>query len=527
MKPLEFGPWGVVFNATTYGPSCMQSIWSNSRRLIPNTNISEDCLQLNIYVPRKIAPASKYAVMVYVHGGSFVQGQGTSFDGSLLALRGDIIVVTINYRLNVFGYLSTDDPRVKGNIGLYDQQMAFRWVNANIADYGGDQRRITIFGHSAGSLSVTLHAMLPQNMGLFQRVIGQSGSGLEPSIVSTIATKNSSLEIAIVLGCAPNNMSVDIQCMQSISADDLFTAYRKVKQRPKLFYSQHGNFYPVIDDELIHADLIQRLHKPYTPEARILHSVDLMIGSVEGEGGWIYWSLWEKQKEWNINPSVGIDKNVFCNRVIPGIVREKYENCTSIMHSICKEYSSNVSIANQTQMMSDMVSDMEVVAPTILLLDLHSITSGKSSYQYLFSHLPAWELDSWRPAWLKGPNHGSEVTFVAGLDWYPSTVKISPEERALSDRMMDFWSQFAKTGNPNGSNSKETWPSYTLGDRKYLDFDLNDSVGAYLHGEKIPLWNRVIPEELRTCIQERGTKHKVDQLIIFGNDECIMSQSYV
>ena len=155
-------PWQGTLNATEYGPSCIQDIFGDGR-LLPNRNISEDCLQLNIFVPRNLSKGNRLATMIWVHGGAYAVGQATTYDGSMLALRGNVIVVTINYRLNVFGFFSSDDPWVRGNFGIWDQQLAFKWVKENIVDYGGDNSRITIFGESAGSFAVTLHSIIPSN----------------------------------------------------------------------------------------------------------------------------------------------------------------------------------------------------------------------------------------------------------------------------------------------------------------------------------------------------------------------------
>ncbi|XP_015472384.1 bile salt-activated lipase-like [Parus major] len=148
---------------------------------------SEDCLYLNIWVPQgRRQISTKLPVMVYIYGGAFLVGgsQGANFldnylyDGEEIAVRGNVIVVTINYRLGPLGFLSTGDENLPGNYGLKDQHMAIAWVKRNIKAFGGDPDNITIFGESAGAASVSLQTLSPKNKGLFKRAISQSGVGV-------------------------------------------------------------------------------------------------------------------------------------------------------------------------------------------------------------------------------------------------------------------------------------------------------------------------------------------------------------
>ena len=178
-KTVPVVPWGTTINSTKYGPSCVQSIPAGYVFIIPNQDTSEDCLHLNIFVPEtNIASNQLKPVMVWIHGGAFVVGSATMYDGSYLAAQGDVIVVTVNYRLGILGFLSFGNLR--GNYGLWDQLEAIRWIKRNIRSFGGDPSSITIFGESAGAASVALHSTIPRNRGLFQRSIMQSGSYSNP-----------------------------------------------------------------------------------------------------------------------------------------------------------------------------------------------------------------------------------------------------------------------------------------------------------------------------------------------------------
>ncbi|PSN33169.1 Venom carboxylesterase-6 [Blattella germanica] len=193
-------PWNGVLNATADGPLCLQK---NYLELNPQVQGQEDCLYLNVYTPN-LRPEQPMCVMVYIHGGGFFAGTGASFlNGPQYLLDEDIILVTFNYRLGVLGFLSTEDSSSPGNYGLKDQVAALKWVQHNIASFGGNPNCVTIFGQSAGAASVHLHMLSPLSAGLFHRAISESGTAL-----ALWAAPLDSLAIAkrqaLFVGCDPD-----------------------------------------------------------------------------------------------------------------------------------------------------------------------------------------------------------------------------------------------------------------------------------------------------------------------------------
>lgn len=186
--PQPIGEWEKVQGISgAKSPSCPQ--WYFPFPGFNSSQTEEDCLYLNIYVPGKISTARNLSVMVWIHGGGFIFGAANQYKPQPMVLKGDVIVVTINYRLGLLGFFTMHDPLLSGNYGIMDQIEALRWIHNNIASFGGNPNSVTIFGESAGGMAVSLLTLIPSNEGLFQRAISQSG------VVSTVAVAKKEWEI--------------------------------------------------------------------------------------------------------------------------------------------------------------------------------------------------------------------------------------------------------------------------------------------------------------------------------------------
>ena len=219
-------PWDGVLDASGYGPRCQQDL---SGDLELGRQTDEDCLTLNVWTPAP-EPVSaqqphKRPVMVWIHGGAFVNGSGRVYDAQWLVTRGDIIVVTVNYRLGTLGFLahpSLGPPGDVGNYGLADQQAALRWVRDNIERFGGDPHRVTVAGESAGGMSVCDHLVAPGSRGLFSAAI--IGSAPCQAQAALPVAQARSIEYAASLGCA--DMPTAAACLRALPADKLRTPVR-------------------------------------------------------------------------------------------------------------------------------------------------------------------------------------------------------------------------------------------------------------------------------------------------------------
>jgi acetylcholinesterase len=197
-RPVAKAPWRDTYAATQLPRSCIQTPdevfgeFKGATMWNANTEMNEDCLYLNVWVPgTDVDTTRKRAVMVWIFGGGFWSGTSTLavYDGKTLSTEEDVIIVSMNYRVSLFGFLYLGRDDAPGNMGLWDQHLALKWTKQNIAMFGGDNDCITIFGESAGGASVTMHVLSPQSQTLFNRAITQSGSAtspwaLEPPVVS-------------------------------------------------------------------------------------------------------------------------------------------------------------------------------------------------------------------------------------------------------------------------------------------------------------------------------------------------------
>ncbi|XP_064472411.1 cholinesterase 1-like [Ornithodoros turicata] len=236
-KPVPAKPWSRVLNATKYSPSCMQLPLQLDERLFIDFGPSaEDCLYLNVWQPQGAAKCASNAtacklrpVIVYIYGGGFVAGSGSffTFRGDRFAAAMDIVYVTFNYRLGIFGFLQTRRPGYSGNAGLYDQLLALKWVKDNIKSFGGDPNLVTVWGQSAGAISLGYHMVSPLSKGLFQRAFFQSGTMATGLTLQKLNNVGNAQRVLGLFGCyngtVPWKLQADrsIECLQKVDAKEL------------------------------------------------------------------------------------------------------------------------------------------------------------------------------------------------------------------------------------------------------------------------------------------------------------------
>ena len=426
-EPMPVKPWPGVRDATKFGARCMQN----------GTGVSEDCLYLNVWTP-EWPPKSRKPVMLWIHGGGNFAGASSEpiFDGESLARRG-IVLVSANYRLGVFGFfahpeLTAESKRhASGNYGLMDQVAALRWVRDNIANFGGDSRNVTIFGESAGSLDINVLLTSPLTKGLFTRLIGESGPVVEPPSLAEGEKKG--------LAVATSLKADSLKALRAIAAEDLQKATGQglsflgpllgvvvdgwvLPKEPFLVF-EAGQEHPVA---LVLGTNARELSRPFFPVPSLAQGISAQFGPLAPRALEVY-----------------------------GIKDGQEPQPDPVLGSA----------------MAQWATDSQFRCGTVAQLIWHS-RAGNTAYQFQFSRVPPG-----REA--VGAAHGSELPYVFGTLSIAARAANAPKydqvDTTNSDQMQQYWTNFAKTGNPNGRPLPQ-WPKFEPTARAYIDLTANGPV---------------------------------------------------
>ncbi|KAL4005945.1 hypothetical protein ACER0C_005658 [Sarotherodon galilaeus] len=472
--------WEGVRDATKQPPMCIQSkeavldlVDKLGGLLAEIPDISEDCLYLNIYTPANRANNAKLPVMVWIHGGGFMLGSASTYDGSPLAAYQDVVVVLIQYRLGLLGFLSTGDEHISGNFGLLDQVEALKWIQQHIHNFGGDPGLVTIFGESAGGVSVSLLLLSPLSDGLFHRAIAESGTA-----AMNVLMANDPLPMAQAIanasGCSLESTKKISDCMRNLDIDTIVGFTKDPNLRIQVNVDGHFLTKPV--DELFHK------HE--------LRAVPFMTGVNNDEGGWILVSFFAPQ-----NWTEGLDREFVLNMVSFFYPDPK---AAFIRDVIADEYVGNGDdrVKNRDGF-TEMLGDLFFTIPAIKAANAHR-DAGAPVYLYEYQHPPKF-LQQKRPSFV-GTDHGDEIFTVLGFCFTTTHVRLPdpcPEdEEQLNKIMMSYWGNFARTGSPNGHNLAH-WPKYGA-EEKYLAIGLKKQVTAqHLKKERFVFLTQTVPEKIK------------------------------
>ncbi|KAJ8281220.1 hypothetical protein GJAV_G00064960 [Gymnothorax javanicus] len=472
-KPQPPLPWEGVRDATRQPNICLQEtdlLESVSKVLGVNFTVppaSEDCLYLNVYAPSNITTGKKAPVMLWIHGGGLVIGSASQYDGTALAAYEGVVVVIIQYRLGILGFFSTGDEHASGNWGFFDQIAALQWVQDNIERFGGDPKSVSIFGESAGGVSVSMLLLSPLSTGLFHRAIAQSGV----ATIGFCAVNNSMINAKVVgnlTGCSHEVSQPLAECMKQKTEEDIINATKKMKIY--LGGTVDGVFLKKSCEELL--------------ENKEFLRVPLLLGTTNDEFGWILPRAfvipgWEK----------GMD-----NKTVMQMLKLFFPARTeSERELIAQEYLRDVLSPEAVRDgFTEIMGDLFMVLPTIKVAKYHR-DAGVPVYLYEFQHRP--EAHNDRPSFVKA-DHGSEVGFVFGACFWNGSIKltgpITAEEDELCRKAMAYWANFARTGSPNGAGLPE-WPVYGETEQ-YMNLDLEPSVGQKLKQNRVHFIDVTLPE---------------------------------
>ena len=461
--------WSGVRPAHAFGPRCIQpNRPPHAVGYFGPEAESEDCLTLNVWTG---APSrdQRRPVMVWFHGGAFLVGSGSLpiFDGTALARRG-AVVVTVNYRLGRLGFLahpdlSAEQPyRASGNYGMLDQIAALHWVRDNIAGFGGDPERVTIFGQSAGSSAVSQHMASPLAKGVFQRAIGQSGGGFFARILAPLdVAERAGSEFVNALGTESIDDARDMPAreIQFVRPGD--GKLKDIYDAADPQGIDRATAWPVIDGHVMPELLMQ------TFERGAQHDVPLLTGATADEG--------------TTQPPIP-QLAEFLRRAKAdwGGMADAYLKVFPASSDAEAELSSRRAIGTR-------VFNWE----NWTWANLHARTGRAGVYFYHFAHVPPQPPSDAGGDLSRrlGAFHTAEIPYVFGtLDARKWPWRES--DRALSDMMAGYWLNFAATGNPNGSGLPP-WPRYEPSAPTTAIFDQGMSVGCVPDRPTLEFWKSV------------------------------------
>jgi para-nitrobenzyl esterase len=468
--PQAHPSWEGVREALQYSQACPQLQEAGERFPV---GTGEDCLTLNIWTP-SVSPKASLPVLIYIHGGGLIQGGSATqaangqsrFDGQFLATKGNLVLVTVNYRLGQLGFLAhpalsaqDKEHEVSGNYGLLDQIFALQWVQQNIKSFGGNPSNVTIFGTSAGGLSVCGLMASPLAAGLFQKASIESGGCppnarklREPAPNNPESAEAQGVRFAKALGC--DTVADTLACMRSKSVTTILNTLKGGLGGPRAL-SANTERYEFNSDGYVLQDSVGR-----TIASGKFNNVPTMAGTTSNDG------------------------SVFAGTIPINSVTE-YEN---LVRQIYSQLSTQLLIlypANAYRTPKDafnaIITDTNFVCPTRRFLrDIQKIQSNVHLYHFNFVSPRLNPSESGAP-------HGSQTLYIFGnLGAQPSM-----QDRAVADVMSNYWINFARTGNPNGPELPH-WPFYTSNDDPHLQIESVFSVGRELHKKTCDFFDSLI-----------------------------------
>ncbi|KAL3878505.1 hypothetical protein ACJMK2_030847 [Sinanodonta woodiana] len=502
-KPEPVENWDYVLSTTHLPNSCFQTIdtsWDRFQGVEmwnANTNISEDCLYLTLWVPKNID--GKLATLIWIFGGFFVLGTTTLdiYDGKLLAAKNNVIVASIQYRLGPLGFLYLGSDDVPGNMGLWDQQMAIKWIYDNIELFGGDRKRITLFGESAGAASVNYHCLSKYSQQYFTNAILQSGSALSDwAFMPPDVAVRYAQELGWKMGCKTSNLGSLTQCLKSGDAHKLT---EKVWDFMGDFITYM--FAPTLDGAFLEDIPLAMVN------SGLMKNCSILAGLTKDEGtyflAYFVQDYFPNNKLWS--PGV-MSRDTFLDALEQVVPMQGY----LMKEAVVYEYELS-RLANQRGSYIDILDeaggDRSFKCPTIDLGRYYKTAFGTSQSVYMYSFEHRTSVVTW-PEWM-GVIHGYELDLVFGQPFRDNATYTS-DEKILSDTIMKYWTNFAKYGNPSGPNLT-TWPEYDLDEQNYLVLDIgyNLQVRQGLRHRECTFWREFIPKVVQADLYNDATGDKM------------------
>uniref|UniRef100_A0A8D8F6G1 Neuroligin-4, X-linked n=2 Tax=Culex pipiens TaxID=7175 RepID=A0A8D8F6G1_CULPI len=513
MPPGAPVPWTGLKMAIKMSPVCPQNLptlnnvnnnyskgrYDQLKRLLPYLKVeSEDCLYLNLYVPSYdgIGPHAKYPVIVYIHGESYEWNSGNPYDGSILASYGRVIVVTLNFRLGILGFMKPGiSDHTTSNFGLLDQIAALQWIKENIGAFGGDNKLVTVMGHGTGAACVNFLMVSPVAKGLFHRAILLSGSALSDWAL-TQHPLQSTMQVLQGLNCPLNGDNDEVAaCLRRKRYSEILN----VKIASPQFSTRFG---PIVDGLVIP----NTPHKVMGQYSDIFSGYDLLYGMTELES-------------YNVLNAVALTYGLLENErdnLLRFYMQNRFEIRPDLaLAATLNEYTGILTDPNKSladihrDTLLDILSDARVAAP-MLQTGLYLAKVNPKCYMYVFAH----NSEAGEYGRLSQSVVGEDLAYVFGAPLGPVgpfQTHYNARERLFSEAVMKYFSNFAQTGNPKAPwkdlflnlNPEDwryfdvDWPEFNSVNQSFLHLGLTPVVSRHYRQQYMKFWNQKLPEELK------------------------------
>jgi len=472
-RPVPTKEWSGVKDATNYGSKCPQYPWHHKDRL----EGSEDCLFLNVHTK---SLTGKKPVIVYIHGGAFIAGRGNT-DAKYM-LEQDVVFVSLQYRLGVFGFLSTEDSVAPGNWGLYDQQLALKWIKEHISKFGGNPDLVTLMGMSAGGASVHYHMLSPNSDGLFHRALAMSGSAL-CWWANLPKQSKTAIDLAIKLECPSTTESTEVlECLRGKSMEEIMSAESKLYPwRQGKTEAEPMNIWSPRPDVEAGEFGILPVDPTLAMQAGQIQPVPFLVGIAESEGAWraagyLYKdeNMGELIKNFDrIAPlALGLQDQVREDEMVPMLQKIKQYYLNALVNEEDLDKRLQKTIGGLISMLGDTMFNF----PIDRMVKLHGNKEHSPVWMYQFNYKHNHSLaafDNNNPGkvlpieaqldQLRKPTHAHELSML-----FPQFEKdfgpLSADETKMSKKFVKFVYDFAVQGKPNQDNRYEMKDWKNVGD---------------------------------------------------------------
>ena len=439
--PQPVTPWEGIREASEFGANCAQAGWPRGSGSIADGS-SEDCLYLNIWKPAGAKHGANFPVMVWIHGGAFVGGSGNT-SGDQFAKQG-VILVTFNYRLGRLGHfafpaLSKEHPEEpKGSYAFMDQIAALKWVKQNIAAFGGDPENVTIFGFSAGGVSIHSLLTIPAAQGLFQKAISHSGGGRDGVLTGRPICRENADQYYPV---SAETIGMNFARKHGIEGTDAAALAKlralKVEEIVDGGQENDGQGGPrIYSGPILDGKLVVETSESAYKAGRYAH-VPLIIGNNSAEIGGNF-----------VNASSSKEELFSLFGELEDEAKAAYDPDGK------KEFAEVVTMFNTDKIWAE---------PARFVAGAFA-ANGDPAYIFLFSYVP----DAMKERMRFGPGHGTDISFVFDNLRAPDGASMAPEDKEVARMMNAYWVNFARTGDPNGKGLPE-WPGYSPDKNEILD----------------------------------------------------------